>query len=126
MRFLKHHQFFLAFVAVLLLCSVMVVRQYLANQYKHVDLREDLVVLCDEGKTRGAERLYQMLVQELPKIPDRMLVDDEQRLAFVLAQKQLSDDDLLRKYFISVQNELKHRIPERVARAQARAGTGGE
>lgn len=126
MRFLKRHQFFLVFVAVLLLCSVMVIRQYLVNEHQHVDLREDFIVLCEEGKVQGAERLYQMLVQELPKVADRVLVDDEQRLAFALSQKQLMDADLLRKYYVSVQNELKQRIPGRVARAQARAGTGGE
>lgn len=123
MHFLKRYQFFLAFVAVLILCSVMVIRQYLVNQFRHVDLREDFIVLHDEGKTKGAERLYQMLIQELPGVPDRTLLDDEQRLTFIQTQKNLPDNDLLRKYLVSVQNELKQRTPARVARALSHAGS---
>lgn len=126
MRFLKRHQAFLIFVAVLIFCSVMVIRQFILNQYKHVDLREDFIVLHDENKFKGAERLYQMLIQDLPDVPDRVLVDDEQRLKYVLSQEKTSGDDLLQKYFVSVQNELKRRLPQRVARAQAHAGVPEE
>src|SRR5665213_2380172 len=80
MRFLKRHKFFLVFLGVLVLCSVMVIRQFLVNQWKHVDLREDFILLHDEGQTKGAEQLYQMLIQELPNLPDRALIADEQRL----------------------------------------------
>jgi hypothetical protein len=123
MRFLKRHHVFLAFVAVLVFCSVMVVRQYLINQWEHVDLREDFLLLHDERRPEATARLYQMLIQELPGLPDHALVDDEQRLAFVLAQENPPPDDLVWKYRVSVQNELQRRTDERVARALKRAGS---
>jgi hypothetical protein len=122
MRFLKRHQFFLAFVAVLFLCSVMVIRQYLVNQWAHVDRREDFILLHDQGKARGTERLYQMLIQELPALPDRALIADQQRLTILFLSQKPPPDDLLWKYYVSVQNELQRRTDERVARALKRAG----
>lgn len=121
MRFLKRHQFFLALVAVLIFCSVMVIRQYLVNQWKHVDLREDFILLHDQGQTQGAERLYQMLIQQLPQLPAHDLIADEQRLAPLVASKP-SEEDLIWKYYVSVQNELQRRTDQRVARALKRAG----
>lgn len=121
MRFLRRHQFFLVFAGVLVLCSVLVVRQYMADQSAHVDLREDLILLDDGGHPRGAERLYQLLIQQLPGLPDRALIADEQRLAFLFLQKKPSEEDLVWKYYVSVQNELRQRNDRRIARALRRA-----
>jgi len=122
MRFLKRNQFLLVFVAVIIFCSVMVMRQFLVNQWEHVDLREDFIVLHDTEKTRGAERLYQLLIQELPDLPDRALIDDEQRLTILFASQKPPPEDLIWKYYVSVQNELKSRTDERVTQALKRAG----
>ena len=122
MRFLKRHQFFLAFVAVLVLCSVMVIRQFLANQWQHVDLREDFILLHDQGHAREGERLYQMLIQELPQLPDRVLIADQERFTLLFLSQKPAPDDLLWKYSVSVQNELQRRSDQRVARALKRAG----
>ncbi len=122
MRFLKRHQYSLVVLGVLALSSVLVVRQYLVNQWEHVDLREDFILLHDEGHARSTERLYQMLVQELPRLPDRALVEDDQRLALLVAQEHPSSDDLIWKYHTSVRNELQRRTDQRVARALRRAG----
>lgn len=122
MRFLKRHQFFLAFVAVLLLCSVMVIRQYLVNQWKHVDLREDFILLHDQGKVQADARLYQKLIQELPQLPDRELIADQQRFGLLFLTQKPPPDDLLWKYSVSVRNELQRRTSARVARALKRAG----
>jgi hypothetical protein len=122
MRFVRHNKFFLVFLASLVICSVLVIRQFLVNQWEHIDLREDFILLHDEGQTRGTERLYQMLIQELPSLPARALLDDEQRLDLIQAQKHLPPADLVWKYRVSVQNELQRRTDERVARALKRAG----
>lgn len=100
----------------------MVMRQFLVNQWEHVDLREDFIVLHDTEKTRGAERLYQLLIQELPDLPDRALIDDEQRLTILFASQKPPPEDLIWKYYVSVQNELKSRTDERVTQALKRAG----
>ena len=121
MRFLKRNRFVLVFLAALVLCSVMVVRQYLVNQWAHVDLREDFILLHEQGRTKEMERLYQMLIQTLPHATDRALLDDDQRLAFLLGQKDPSHEDLAWKYHVSVRNELQRRIEARVARAVKRA-----
>ena len=121
MRFVKRHQFLLAFLAVLVFSSVMVVRQVFLNQWAHADLREDFILLHDQGRTKEMEHLYQMLIQTLPRLPDRALVEDDQRLAFALAQKSATQDDLVWKYHVNVRNELQRRTEARVARALKRA-----
>lgn len=123
MRFLKRHKFILAFVAILIFCSVMVVRQYIVNQWRHIDLREDLILLHYEGHFRSEEKIYQMLIQELPSLPDHSLIADEQRFKLLFISKKPPPQDLLWKYYVSVQNELRSRTNERVARAKKRAGT---
>lgn len=123
MRFIRRHQFFLAFVVVLFFCGVMVIRQYIVNQWEHIDLREDFILLHDTGHAKEAERLYQFLIQELPQIPDRALIGDEQRFDELFASNKPSPNDLMWKYSISVQNELQNRSNERVNRALKRAQT---
>lgn len=120
MRFLKRHKFFLVFVAVLVFCSVMVIRQYLANQWQHVDLREDFILLHDQGHPRADARLYQMLIQQLPSLPNRALIADEQRFKLLFIPHKPPPEDLLWKYYVSVQNELHRRLNERVVRALKR------
>lgn len=121
MRFLKRHQFFLAFVAVLFLCSVMVIRQFLADQWRHVDLREDLILLDGRDHPQATARLYQMLVQQLPQLPTRVLIADQQRLTVLFLAHKPPPEDLVWKYYVSVQNELQRRTAQRVARALKRA-----
>ena len=122
MRFVRHNKFFLVFLASLVLCSVLVIRQYLVNQWEHVDLREDFILLHDQGQARGAERLYQMLIQELPQLPDRALIADQQRLTVLFLPQKPPPEDLLWKYYVSVQNELQRRTDERLARALKHTG----
>lgn len=123
MRFLKRHQLFIAFVVVMIFCSVMVVRQYVVNQWQHVDLREDFILLHDQGNTHGSQRLYQLLIQQLPALPAHDLIADQQRFDVLFLANKPSPEDLLWKYSVSVQNELKRRLNSRMAKALARAGS---
>lgn len=122
MRFVRHNKFFLVFLASLILCSVLVIRQYLVNEWKHDDLREDFILLHDQGQAKGVERLYQMLVQELPNLPDHALIADQQRLAVLFLAQKPPPEDLLWKYYVSVQKELQRRTDDRVANALKHAG----
>jgi len=45
MRFLRQNQYVLLFMAVVVFSSVMVVRQFMANQSVHSERREDLILL---------------------------------------------------------------------------------
>jgi hypothetical protein len=116
MRFLQRNQFVLCFLAVLTLSSVMVVKQYLAQQSAHVEMREDFLVLHDRGETRACERLYQRLIQQLPALNDRSLTDDLQRTMMLVDPKSPDLDNLVWKYYVSVKNELQKRSAQRVAR----------
>ncbi len=121
MRFLRRHQFLLCFLAVLIFSSVMVVRQFPANQSAHVELREDFILLHERGQTQPEERLYQLLVQQLPELNDKTLVDDLQRTAMLLDSKTPQLDNLIWKYQAGVKNELQKRSERRLAQALARA-----
>ena len=120
MRFLRRNKYPLVFVAVLAFASVMVVSQFLSNQSAHVELREDFILLMERGEGQPATRLYQLLIQELPALSEKALVDDLQRTNLLLANKTPSKEDLLWKYQVSVNNELNKRSDKRIARARAR------
>src|SRR6185437_8547134 len=99
MHFLRRHQYLFCFLGVLFFSCVMVIRQFEKNQARHVELREDFILLHDRGETKSEERLYHMLID--PKAP------------------QL--DNLIWKYEVSVKNELQKRSEQRLARAREEA-----
>jgi len=117
MRFLRKHQYVLCFLAVLVLSSVMVVRQFVANQSAHVELREDFIFLHERAETKPQERLYQMLIQQLPALNEKALVEDLQRTSMLVDQKTPQLDNLIWKYQVSVKNELQKRADRRLSRA---------
>ena len=117
MRFLRRHQYLLCFVAVLLFSSVMVVRQVIHNQSAHVELREDFILLHDRGNAEPEARLYQLLIQQLPGLNEKSLVEDLQRTAMLVDPKTPQLDNLVWKYQVSVKNELARRSESRLARA---------
>jgi hypothetical protein len=117
MHFLRRHQYLLCFLAVLMFSSVMVIRQVINNQSAHVELREDFILLHDRGEAKPEARLYQLLIQELPRLNEKALVDDLQRTAMLVDPKTPQLDNLVWKYQVSVKNELEHRSQRRLARA---------
>ena len=122
MQFLRRNLYALLVVSVLLFSSVMVVQQYLANQSAHAQAVEDFLLLHERGETKPCEHLYQVLVQRLPHINDRDLVQDLGRTAMVVDVKVPQLDNLVWKYHVGVQNELKHRSEKRLeAAAQSAA-----
>src|SRR5439155_8607454 len=68
MRFLRQNQYLLVFVGVLILSSVLVIRQFMANQSAHIDRREDFILLHDRDEKKACAWLYQRLIQELPAL----------------------------------------------------------
>jgi len=121
MQFLRRNQFLLCFLAVLVFSCVMVTRQFRANQSAHVELREDFLLLEEQREAKPAERLYQFLVQELPDLDEKGLVDDLQRTSMLVDPKAPETDSLVWKYYVSVKNELQRRSQRRIARALERA-----
>ena len=121
MRFLQRNKFALLFLALLTTSSVLALRQFQANQTAHVELREDFILLHEQNETQSAGRLYQMLIQQLPRLSDADLVNDLQRLSLLRGTNPPSDHDLLWKLQVSANNELQKRARARIERARARA-----
>ena len=117
MRFWRRNQYFLLTLAILVLSSVLVVCQLRINESAHVQRLEDFIVLHDRGDAKSCEWLYQRLVQELPQMSDKSLVDDLQRTGMIVDPKTPQLDNLVWKFHISVGNELKRRSEKRIAAA---------
>lgn len=116
MRFLRRHQYLLLFLGVLVFSSVMVIRQFLANQSAHVELREDFLLLCERGETKVSDELYQALIQALASLDEKSLVDDLQRTRLLVDPQTPDKNNLVWKYYVSVKNELRRRSEQRLAR----------
>ena len=116
MRFLRRHRYALGFLAVLVICSVLVQCQFIENQSAHVRMREDFILLQQGGHTKLAEHLYQRLVQSLSRQSDRSLLDDYQRTAMLVEGDKPQLDNLVWKYHVSVKNEFSHRAEKRIER----------
>ena len=100
----------------------MVLWQFMANQSAHVQRREDFILLHDRAEKKACERLYQLLIQELPDLSERSLVDDLERTSLLVNPKTPDLDNLVWKYYVSVKNELQKRAERRVERALKEAG----
>ena len=121
MRFLRRYQSLVLAVAVLLFCSVMVVRQFMLNYSAHVELREDFLLLHERGNVKETERLYQLLVQDLPSLSTRGLVEDLQRTAMIINPAKSQPENFVWKYHQCVKNEMFRRSESRAAHALKRA-----
>src|SRR5258706_85172 len=84
MRFLRQYRFILLFFALLVFCSVMVLKQISAKQSKHIELREAFILLHTRGETDAAEKLYRKLLISLPKLSQKELLDDFQRTLLLI------------------------------------------
>jgi hypothetical protein len=121
MQFLRRHQYLLCFLGVLVFSSVMVLRQFLANQSAHVELREDFLLLHERGEAKACDGLYQQLIQELAGLDEKSLVDDLQRTRLLIDPKTPDRDNLVWKYYASVKNELQRRSEQRLTRVLGRS-----
>jgi len=115
MRFLRRYQYLLCFLGVLVLACVLVLRQFMANQSAHVELREDFLLLHERGEAKASDALYQQLIQELAGLDEKGLVDDLQRTRLLIDPKAPDKEDLVWKYYVSVKNELQRRSEKRLA-----------
>jgi hypothetical protein len=117
MRFLRQYQFFLLFVALLVFCSLMVMRQFNVNRSKHVDLREAFILLHTKGYTNQAIRLFARLLSDLPEESNKTLMDDFQRTLMLVDPGTQHPENLIWKYHWTVSNELEKRSESSLRRA---------
>ena len=117
MRFVRRYRSLLVFAGLLVFCSVMVVRQVLANQNRHTELREAFILLSSKGYKPQAERLFKRLLLELEHLPSRSLLDDFHRTLVLVDPQTPQPDNLIWKYHWTVSNELEKRSESTLARA---------
>ena len=117
MRFFRGNRFTLIFFVLLIFCSAMVVRQFMANQSRHVELREYFILLYSKGYKPEAERLFKRLMRELEGLPNKALMDDYQRTLMLVDPATQQPDNLIWRYHWTVSNELEKRSEGTLQRA---------
>ncbi len=109
MRFVRHYKFALVFFALVIFCSAMVVRQFIANQSKHAELREAFILLYSKGYRPEAERLYKRLLRALEHVPNKTLMEDYQRTLMLVDPMSQQPGNLIWNYHWTVSKELESR-----------------
>ena len=117
MRFMRRYKFVLLFLALVVFCSAMVVRQFEQNQTKHIELREAFILLHTRGYTNQAERLYEHLLHDLQDISNKQLMDDFQRTLILVDPSANQPENPIWKYHWTVSNELERRSESTLLRA---------
>jgi hypothetical protein len=116
-RLLRQYHFVWTFLAVLVFCSVMVLRQFKINHQRHNELREAFILLHSKGYTNQAERLYYRLLVQVERMPHRVLFDDFQRTMMLVEPDVPQPKKLIWRYHRTVGDELEKRSPKAFARA---------
>jgi hypothetical protein len=95
----------------------MVLRQVAMNQSKHLELREAFILLHSRGYQAQAQRLYQRLLEEMERLPDKMLFEDFERTLTLVDPSRQEPDNLIWEYHWTVSNELEKRSESNLERA---------
>jgi hypothetical protein len=95
----------------------MVVRQFMMNQSRHVELREYFILLYSKGYRPEAERLFKRLMRELEALPNKVLMDDYQRTLMLVDPATQQQNNLIWRYHWTVSNELEKRSESTLRRA---------
>ena len=117
MRLLRQHQFFFLFLALLVFCSLMVIRQFNVNRANHIELREAFILLQAKGWTNEAQRLFTRLLAEVPEQSNKVLIDDFQRTMMLVDPGAKHPESLIWTYHWTVSNELERRSESSLRRA---------
>lgn len=118
MRFVRQHRFTLLFMALLVFCSIMVIQQYRARQTRRVELREAFILLYTGGYSNEAGILYNRLLRDLEKLPNKDLVDDWQRTVILVDPSANQPDNLIWKYYWTVRKEMEKRSEDSIQKAR--------
>ena len=116
MRFARRNRSALLVVAVLLLASILVLRQYQLNALAHQEQLEDFILLVQKEQRGPAEHVYQQLVQSLPRLSYLALVHDLRRTRDLVDPNVPAADNLIWKYHWAVKRSLEKEAEQRVSR----------
>jgi len=116
-QFLRRHRFVLSFLAVLTLCNIFLLRQLAENESAHIELRENFIFLNEAGHRAEAEHFYQLLVESLPGLTERALLDDYQRTLPLIDSSAARSESLVNNFNWAVKQHIKKRAEQRVSSA---------
>lgn len=122
MRFVRQYRSLLILAGLLVLCSIMVIRQINLNQARHVELREAFILLHTRGYRAQSERLYQRLLKDVDRQPTALLLDDFQRTITLVDPSINEPQNLIWVYHWCVSKELEKRSEDSLKRALKLAG----
>lgn len=122
MRFIRQYRYILSFLALLVFCSVMVIRGLQARQTKHVELREAMILLHTRGYTNEAVHIYNRLIRETRDLQNKVLMDDFQRTLLLVDPASKQHNNPIWNYHWVVSNELERRSESTLERARQLAG----
>jgi len=119
MNLFRRFRYMLLFLGVLLFCSVMIVRQFQHNVSRHVERREAFILLFVKGYRTEAQKLYERLLAEVPKMSNAELLDDFQRtLQVVNAVEKNESGNLIYNYHWEVSKQMEVRAADILERAK--------
>ena len=119
MIFVRKYRELLLFVALLTCCGMLVVRQSMVNQSRHVELREALILLHTRGYHEEANRVYLRLLDDLTGLSDREMMDDFQRTLTLVNPYEDESENPVWNYHWTVSNKLEKRAESTLKRALA-------
>ncbi len=118
MRFLRQYKYVLSFLALLVFCCVMILRQFDVRQSRHVEYREAFILLQTGGYTNEARLLYQYLLRELPRLSNKSLIEDWQRTVILVDPSSDQPNNLIWRYHWTVRKEMEVRSVSSIEHAR--------
>jgi hypothetical protein len=113
----KKYKWQIIFFIVTLICSVLVIKQIESNKSRHIELREAFILLHSRGYTNEAQKLFNKLLDEIPKLSDEQLIDDFQRTLNLVDPTIPHESNLIWVYHWTVSNELEKRSASNIRKA---------
>ena len=101
----------------LLVASVAIIQQLRSRQSRHVEIREAFILLYTRGYRNEANRLYDKLLQDLDKLPNKQVIDDFQRTLLLVDPSANQPKNLIWKYHWTVSNQMDKRSEGTLMRA---------
>jgi|GEM_PF-966695 len=119
---LRRHRILIIFLLVLIFSSVMVIRQFKEKHARHIELRESMILLHARGYKAEAARLFDRILNNVPNLDNKSLMDDFQRTQLLVDPSSSQPNNVVWKYHWVVSNELEQRSESTLVRARKLAG----
>jgi hypothetical protein len=117
MPMIRKYRSLALFVGFIVLCTILVVRQFVTNESRHLDLREAFILLHSKGYQPEAERLFQRLLDQVDSLSDASLWSDYQRTLTLVDPTREEPSNLIWQYHWTLSHELEKRSQSSLQKA---------